>query len=160
MAAMRQRDSSRVVLLDPDDRMLLLRVVDDGDIVVGGRPAPRTYWITPGGGREPDESFADTARREVHEETGLTSFRLGAHLWDREADFTFFGEDVHALERYFAGWTDAIDVSFDGHEPHEQIGIVEHRWWTLAELEADPTVVWFPENLLELYAEARRLRPA
>jgi len=156
---MRQRDSSRVVLLDPDDRLLLLRVVDDGEVVVAGRPAPRTYWITPGGGREPGESFADTARREVREETGLGSFRLGAHVWDREADFTFFGEDLHALERYFVGWTDATEVSFAGHEPHELVGIVEHRWWTLDELTADPTLVWFPENLLELYAEARRLRP-
>src|SRR3954447_22341122 len=103
MSAMRQRDSSRVVLLDPDDRLLLLRVVDDGEIVIGGQPSPRTYWITPGGGREPDESFEDNARREVREETGLDELRLGPHLGDRETDFTFFGEEVHAFERYFAG---------------------------------------------------------
>jgi 8-oxo-dGTP diphosphatase len=160
MSVVRRRESSRVVLLDPRDRLLLLRVVDDGEIVIGGRPSPRTYWITPGGGREPGESFEDNARREVREETGLDGFRLGPHLWDREADLTFFGEDVHAVERYYAGWSDVTEVSFAGHEPHEQTGIVEHRWWTRAELDADAAPVWFPENLLDLYAEAVRLRPA
>ena len=159
MSAVRRRESARVVLLDPADRLLLLRVIDDGEIVTGGRPSPRTYWITPGGGREPGESFEDNARREVREETGLVGFRLGPHLCDREADFTFLGEDVHAIERYFAGWTEVTEVSFAGHEPHEVAGIAEHRWWTLAELKADSALVWFPESLLDLYADAVRLRP-
>lgn len=147
------------MLLDPDDRLLLLRVIDGGEIVIGGRPAPRTYWITPGGGREPGETAEHNVRREVEEETGLLDISLGTRLYDRESDFSFFGEDLHALERYFAGWTDVTEVSFAGHEPHERTGIVEHRWWTRAELEADTGLVWFPENLLDLYAEACRLRP-
>ena len=160
MMSVRVRESCRVVVLDPEDRLLLLRVVDTGEIVIGGRPSPRTYWITPGGGCEADESFVDTALREVREETGLAAVCLGPTLHVREADFTYFGEDLRSREHYFAGWTEEVAVSFDGHEPHEVSGIVEHRWWTRAELEADPSLVWFPENLLELYGEAVRLRPS
>ena len=36
----------------------------------------RETWEIPGGGREPGEAIADTARRELYEETGATSFDL------------------------------------------------------------------------------------
>jgi 8-oxo-dGTP pyrophosphatase MutT (NUDIX family) len=33
----------------------------------------RPYWVLPGGGREPGETFAEAAIREVYEETGITA---------------------------------------------------------------------------------------
>jgi len=36
------------------------------------RRRARDHWVLPGGGREPGETFAETAIREVHEETGVT----------------------------------------------------------------------------------------
>ncbi len=55
------RPAVRVVLLDPDDRALLVR----------WRLADRDVWGTPGGGIEPGESHHDAVRRELLEETGL-----------------------------------------------------------------------------------------
>ena len=36
----------------------------------------RVTWEIPGGRREPDEAILDTAKRELYEETGATSFEL------------------------------------------------------------------------------------
>lgn len=63
------RQAVRAVLLDPDDRILLVRYVspDTG----------ATFWTTPGGGLHPDESPGEALRRELQEEAGLDEFEPG-----------------------------------------------------------------------------------
>jgi 8-oxo-dGTP pyrophosphatase MutT (NUDIX family) len=54
--------TARAILLDQDDRLILIKRV---------RPDGETYWITPGGGVEPDDTTVEAAlRREVLEELG------------------------------------------------------------------------------------------
>ena len=54
------RPVARVLLTGPDATLLLLHAEDP----VGGKQ----WWVTPGGGPEPGESFEDAARRELREE--------------------------------------------------------------------------------------------
>lgn len=63
------RPAARVVLLDTDDRVLLIRSKWDG----------RSLWFTPGGRIEEGESPEEAARRELHEETGIEPQML---LWE------------------------------------------------------------------------------
>lgn len=44
---------------------------DDGRVLFIRHPNIPDVWTTPGGGHEPGESFVETARREVWEETGV-----------------------------------------------------------------------------------------
>ena len=53
-----------VIVSRMDGRMLFCRHRD------------RSTWECPGGHREPGEPIMDTARRELHEETGATDFSL------------------------------------------------------------------------------------
>ena len=66
-----RRSSARVVLVDADDRVLLLRGGDPA------RPGP-AVWHTPGGGIDPGEAPEDAARRELAEEVGLRLRRRGS----------------------------------------------------------------------------------
>ena len=61
------RLATRAIVLDPCDRILLVRF-DFGDRVV---------WATPGGGIEEGETDERAVRRELAEEAGLEEFELG-----------------------------------------------------------------------------------
>lgn len=73
MSEPRLRRATRAVVLDDDNRVLLVRF-DFGDRVV---------WATPGGGIEEGESDEHAIRRELVEEAGLEDFELGPFVWTR-----------------------------------------------------------------------------
>ena len=62
------RPAVRVVLLDPADRVLLVRWHFPDQPADRG---PRDVWGTPGGGIEAGESHPEAVLRELREETGL-----------------------------------------------------------------------------------------
>jgi 8-oxo-dGTP pyrophosphatase MutT (NUDIX family) len=157
----RTRPSSRVLLVDRRDRVLLVRVVHDERIVVPGEPpTPPTYWITPGGGTEGDESAEQTARRELFEETGIDEFDLGPFLHERQVEAVLDEEPLLAVERFYAGFVDEATGHLGNLDPLEVGVIVEHRWWTLDEItdEGRPDTI-YPSTIGELAAQAIAARP-
>lgn len=78
------RRVARVVLLDPQDRILLLHGHEPDD------PCD-DWWFTPGGGVEGTETREEAALRELAEETGITDVELGPVLWRRRCSFPFAG---------------------------------------------------------------------
>ncbi len=94
------RRVARVVLLDPDDRILLMHGFEPDD------PA-HTWWFTPGGGLEGDETREEAALRELVEETGITEVELGPVLWRRTCSFPFAGRRWDQDEWYFLARTAA-----------------------------------------------------
>ncbi|MBD0329543.1 MAG: NUDIX domain-containing protein [Thermoleophilia bacterium] len=131
------RPTVRVVLLDADDRILLLRFVSPGGL---------SFWATPGGGVELGESDEHALRRELAEELGLRAFELGPCLWTREEEFVW-NRVLVARERYYL-------VRVDAHEPVPEADLLaenvhEHRWWTVDELAASGVRV-YPTRLAAL----------
>ena len=63
---MRARPSARLILLDPQDRVLLFLFHHREGPLAGSR-----FWATPGGSLEPSETYAQAAHRELFEETGI-----------------------------------------------------------------------------------------
>ncbi|RDL08282.1 signal peptidase I [Streptomyces sp. HB202] len=136
------RKVARVVLLDPDDRVLLLHGHEPDD------PAD-TWWFTPGGGLEGDENREQAARRELAEETGITDIELGPLLWTRICSFPFDGRRWDQDEWYYLARTQQTATAPQGLTDLELRSVAGLRWWTSAELLATRETV-YPTRLAEL----------
>ncbi len=126
------RDAARVLLVDAAGRVLLFRWSHARD------PERGSWWITPGGGLDPGESFEAAAVRELAEETGLTVdlAALGPLVLERDVSTDIAGTLYAQHERLFLLRVDRHDVDTAGFTDFEVRSMTEHRWWTLAELEA------------------------
>lgn len=144
MTTPRRRDSARVVVVDDTGCVLLFRVVDPLD------PRP-PVWITPGGGTEPGKSLVETARRELHEETGIdvTVESLGEPVGVTRGEWTFRGEPLLSEDWFFALRHQRFEPSSDGWEELEHVLHHSWRWWTPEELDAPHEAVT-PDGLAGL----------
>jgi ADP-ribose pyrophosphatase YjhB (NUDIX family) len=142
------RLAARVVLLDPDDRVLLMRY-DDG-------PPNGSHWTTPGGGLNEGENFRAAAVRELAEETGWNDIPLGAELLRRTWSMEHAGRLVQQRERLYLARTSVARREIHGVDAmHAADQIAAWRWWTLPELAATTETVW-PTGLAELIRETVR----
>ena len=136
-ARTRLRRAGRVIVLDPQDRVLLFRY-DDG-------PPNGRHWCTPGGGLNDGEDYASGAQRELAEETGWFDVPIGAEVHERTLTMEYVDEIVRQHERFFLA---RVDVGERGlgevADMHVSDGIAAWHWWTLAELDATGEVVWPP----------------
>lgn len=125
---LRNRLTSRILLFDENDRLLLF-------LTRGRFLGERDRWITPGGGVENGETHAEGAIRELFEETGLLVADPGEPVWsfDFAVDFPDRDHDTGHAE-YFLLRTLNFVPSPAGWTPEERTDILEHRWWSLAEL--------------------------
>ena len=155
--SVRVRPTVRVLLLDPLDRVLLYRFEDErvSDPALPPDRQPRSAWALIGGGIQDGESLIEAARRELHEETGLTSVALGRVVLERRKSMLIDGDPVLFDERILIGRTRATVLSWEGLEPAERIVFQEMRWWPLADLRATEDVI-FPDGLADLIAELTR----
>ncbi len=136
------RKVARVVLLDPEDRILLLHGHEPGD------PAD-DWWFTPGGGLEGTETREEAALRELAEETGITDVELGPVLWRRRCSFPFAGRRWDQDEWYYLARTTQTATAATGLTELERRSVAGARWWTCQELtRAHETV--YPTRLAEL----------
>ncbi|WP_406467785.1 NUDIX hydrolase [Streptomyces sp. NBC_01594] len=137
-----KRKVARVVLLDADDRILLMHGYEPED-------PTSTWWFTPGGGLEGDESREQAALRELAEETGITDVELGPVLWQRICSFPFDGRRWDQDEWYFLARTTETATDLSGLTGLEQRSVTGLRWWTSAELSVARETV-YPTRLAEL----------
>ena len=147
---MRIRQGVRAVVLDPVDRVLLVRF-----------QFPETsLWATPGGGIDEGESPEAAIARELAEEVGLDDVELGPWIWTREHVFPFLdGRWDGQAERFVLVWTPAFEPAprFTAEQLAAEY-VADMRWWTPDELEVSGEL-FAPRRLPELVAALLRDGP-
>jgi 8-oxo-dGTP diphosphatase len=145
MTELRLRLAARAIVVDEDERVLLVKF----DFGVRGE-----VWATPGGGIEAGESDEGAVRRELLEEAGLDDFELGPHVWTR----------THVVPMGAGAWDGQTEryylVRTPGFEPAPRLSWEELRaeamtairWWDLDELEA-ADALFAPRRLPALVRE-------
>jgi len=128
------RRSCRGLLVDGERVLLAQHSIGNGQSV----------WVGPGGGVENGESLNQTLARELHEETGLvlTGADLPRLVWIQTVELSEMNEQGYSgvVNYYFLVHVDVFEpasglpVGAAGRPDAE--GILDQRWWSLAEIEA------------------------
>jgi 8-oxo-dGTP diphosphatase len=141
---LRIRAAVRALILDPNDRVMLVRF----------EFPTATVWAMPGGGIEPGETDHDALRREMAEELGLVDVEIGPHIWTRLHIVPFVdGSYDGQRDRIYLVRTDAFEPA--PHLTWEQLNaerVHELRWWHRDQLATD-TVLFAPRRLPELITD-------
>ncbi|MEV4042804.1 NUDIX domain-containing protein [Streptomyces sp. NPDC049744] len=139
MSTLPLREAARAVILDADQRILLLRYDENGG-----------FWATPGGSLEPGEDYPTAALRELGEELGARGVILSGEIAERRQDHPVGGRRVQQVEKYFLvrASSDALDAA----RATQTDNIQASRWWSLDELRSTAETV-YPLGLADVVAD-------
>jgi 8-oxo-dGTP pyrophosphatase MutT (NUDIX family) len=141
------RETVRVILIN-DDRTLLF---EDSD---PGVPDAR-WWVTPGGGVDPDETATQAAIREVAEETGcrLTEDDLRGPIAHRHVVHGYSDQVIEQDESFYLAMVAPFEVDISAHTADERLTLQQYRWWSHDDLRHTDEWIW-PDELVELWSRA------
>lgn len=145
---MQPRKTVRILLLDSQDRLLLIRMHDPNVGDASGKVLARPYWVTVGGEIDTGEDIASAARREITEETGLVDVALGPPVWTTEHTLCIGGKNRLMQETFILARTARTALGRDGWTELERQVIHDMRWWSLGELQATREMI-FPTSLVQ-----------
>lgn len=138
----RRRVCAKVLLVDPQDRVLLFSGIDRHV------PDDPPVWFAVGGGTGEGETLEQAAVRETLEETGVRISDPGRPAFTRRVQWVFEGVPYDQEETYFVVRVPEVSPDDSGWTAVEKATIVGHRWWTIDELRRTTEVV-FPEDLAD-----------
>lgn len=112
-----------------------------------GLPRP-AWWVTPGGGMDPGETEAQTAVRELFEETGLliTEDQLQGPVATRTVVHGYSDQVLVQSETFFLIDVEQFEVDTAGFTDLEKETLLAHGWFDAAGLAARE--VW-PAQLVD-----------
>ena len=147
---MRVRPTARLLVIDDQQRLLLVRVHDTRPLHEAF-PDMDVYWNTPGGGVEADETHQQAAQRELWEETGIAVDTVDTCVWLHERILRGDKGPVLLQERFFVVFVPTSVVSLANLLPYELDAHQAYHWWTHQEL-VQSSEQFMPVGLAQLIA--------
>lgn len=134
------RNAARVLLVDPDGHVLLLRGKDPAS------PGSGHWWITPGGGVAEGETERDAAARECWEELGRRIDTFEGPIDVEISEFAFDGRWLVQRNVYFVARVPRFIPRPADLTSTERRVLLGWRWWSPADIHATGETL-YPENL-------------
>lgn len=145
---MQVRKTVRLLLLDPEGRVLLTQF-DDPSLSETDGAGPRVFWATIGGRMEGGEDVMATAAREAFEETGQTNIEIGPVVWYGEQTLLVNDEPTYFKETFVVARTQDTALSDEHWTEDERLLVKDMRWLSIEDLKSTSETV-FPETLPDL----------
>ena len=130
----KERPTARVIVLDPEDRILLFHANLGQSVDPLRRPDAKGFWAVPGGGIEAGERPEAAARRELAEETGIVATGPLPLVAMRDVTFDWKARRIHTIEHFFFARATSSRLDTSGWLEGDKRWMSDLGWWRLDQL--------------------------
>ena len=153
MSNLEIRNSIKIILLNPENKILLIGTDDssikDKDGGYNGR-----FWQMIGGKIEEGEDVITAAQRELFEETGLSAndVQFGKIVWKGELVLVMGGIETLIKQRFIIAKTTKTSVTMENLTPEEKPIAKSLKWFSVEEIKNSSEIV-YPVGLDEYLSD-------
>lgn len=151
---MNKRKTIRILLLNANKELLLMRVVDPTTTALDEKPRG-AFWCTIGGKIEANESIHNAMYRELFEETGLLpkDVELGPIVWYGTHRMIISGIETELEETFIVVFAINTIISTENFTENEKSGVTHLEWLSLEQILNHKEVIYpviFKDHLYDI----------
>jgi 8-oxo-dGTP pyrophosphatase MutT (NUDIX family) len=148
---MKIREAARAVVFNESQQTLLIKI-EDQSAYDPKQAKKAAFWVTPGGGLEPGETYVQAVQRELNEEIGLRDAKIGPCIWRGEIDLVWKGVPTTIRERYYIVQAHDHKINLTNMTAEEQQVFRSYGWFSSEQIRRCPELV-LPKDLADLLDE-------
>lgn len=115
-----------------------------------GGANPDTFWFTPGGKIEAEETLHQAAQRELWEETGINPKKVewGPIVWKGSFNLILSGIHTHLKQQFIVAKTRDNALTQNNLTPQERRVIKDFKWFSFQAIKESQTPI-YPKSMVE-----------
>lgn len=153
MSNLEIRNSIKIILLNPENKILLIGI-DDNSIKNKDGGYNGRFWQMIGGKIEEGEDVIAAAQRELFEETGLSKndVQFGDIVWKGELVLVMSGVETLIKQRFIIAKTTKISVTMENLTSEEKPVAKSLKWFSVEEIKNSNEII-YPVGLDEYLSD-------